>query len=213
MMEVKSFTFNDYQENTYLVVSDNKCIIIDPGNYYEEENLLIKSYIDERSLIPQYILITHAHIDHIASASDCIKHYKIPFYICRGNSIMLDHYDIMKGYMNVDSEKPEVSHWIEESEKKLTVGSFEFNVNYNPGHSPGCMSFEIDSLIFCGDLIFKGSIGRTDLQTSNPAHMEKSLEMFVNSFDVNSTLLPGHREITTLDYELKTNPFLVKYAK
>ena len=56
--------------------------------------------------------------------------------------------------------------------------SFEFNVNYNPGHSPGCMSFEIDSLIFCGDLIFKGSIGRTDLQTSNPAHMEKSLEHF-----------------------------------
>ena len=126
---------------------------------------------------------------------------------------MLEHYDIMKGYMNVDSQRPEVTHWIEESEKKLIIGSFEFNVNYNPGHSPGCMSFEIDSLIFCGDLIFKGSIGRTDLQTSNPAHMEKSLEMFVNSFDVNSTLLPGHREITTLDYELKTNPFLVKYAK
>ena len=171
------------------------------------------SYLKSENLSPIAVLATHAHIDHIASASDCIKNYNIPFYICRGNSIMLDHYDIMKGYMHVDSEKPQVSHWIEETDKKLTVGSFEFNVNYNPGHSPGCMSFEIDSLIFCGDLIFKGSIGRTDLQTSNPAHMEKSLEMFVNSFDVNSTLLPGHREITTLDYELKTNPFLVKYAK
>ena len=127
--------------------------------------------------------------------------------------MMLNYYDVMKVYMNVVSEKPDVSHWIEESDKELTIGSFKFNVNYNPGHSPGCMSFEIDSLIFCGDLIFKGSIGRTDLQTSNPAHMEKSLEMFVNSYDVNSTLLPGHREITTLEHELKTNPFLVKYAK
>jgi glyoxylase-like metal-dependent hydrolase (beta-lactamase superfamily II) len=115
--------------------------------------------------------------------------------------------------MNVDSDRPEVSHWIEENEKTLSISSFEFNVTYNPGHSPGCMSFEIDSLIFCGDLIFKGSIGRTDLQTSNPADMEKSLEMFVNSYDVNSTLLPGHREITTLEHELRTNPFLVKYAK
>jgi glyoxylase-like metal-dependent hydrolase (beta-lactamase superfamily II) len=126
---------------------------------------------------------------------------------------MLEHYDLMKAYMNVDSDRPEVSHWIEENEKTLSISSFEFNVTYNPGHSPGCMSFEIDSLIFCGDLIFKGSIGRTDLQTSNPADMEKSLEMFVNSYNVNSTLLPGHREITTLEHELRTNPFLVKYAK
>ena len=126
---------------------------------------------------------------------------------------MLEHYDLMKGYMSVDSVKPEVSHWIEETAKTLTIGTFEFNLTYNPGHSPGCMSFEIDSLIFCGDLIFKGSIGRTDLQTSNPADMEKSLEIFVNSYDINSTLLPGHREITTLEHELKTNPFLVKYAK
>ena len=197
-------------QNIYVLYNDlNEAIIVDPGLGFD----LIDNFLKNKNLTPIAIIGTHAHIDHIASASDCIKHYNIPFYICRGNSIMLEHYDIMKGYMNVDSERPEVSHWIEESERKLTIGSFEFNVNYNPGHSPGCMSFEIDSLILCGDLIFKGSIGRTDLQTSNPADMEKSLEMFVNSFDVNSTLLPGHREITTLDYELKTNPFLVKYAK
>ena len=210
MLNYKKIISRLLDQNIYILSNDNKeAIIIDPGLGFD----LIDGYLKSENLSPIAVLATHAHIDHIASANDCIKNYNIPFYICSGNSIMLDHYDIMKGYMHVDSEKPEVSHWIEESDKKLTVGSFEFNVNYNPGHSPGFMSFEIDSLIFCGDLIFKGSIGRTDLQTSNPAHMEKSLEMFVNSFDVNSTLLPGHREITTLDYELKTNPFLVKYAK
>ena len=210
MLNYKKIISRLLDQNIYILSNDNKeAIIIDPGLGFD----LIDGYLKSENLSPIAVLATHAHIDHIASANDCIKNYNIPFYICRGNSIMLDHYDVMKGYMHVDSEKPQVSHWIEETDKKLTVGSFKFNVNYNPGHSPGCMSFEIDSLIFCGDLIFKGSIGRTDLQTSNPAHMEKSLEMFVNSFDVNSTLLPGHREITTLDYELKTNPFLVKYAK
>ena len=210
MLNYKKIISRLLDQNIYILSNDDKeAIIIDPGLGFD----LIDRYLKSENLSPIAVLATHAHIDHIASANHCIKNYNIPFYICRGNSIMLDHYDIMKGYMNVDSEKPEVSHWIENSDKKLIIGSFEFNVNYNPGHSPGCMSFEIDSLIFCGDLIFKGSIGRTDLQTSNPAHMEKSLEMFVNSFDVNSTLLPGHREISTLDYELKTNPFLVKYAK
>lgn len=210
MIHYKRIVSRLLDQNIYVLYNDlNEAIIVDPGLGFD----LIDNFLKNKNLTPIAIIGTHAHIDHIASASDCIKHYNIPFYICRGNSIMLEHYDIMKGYMNVDSERPEVSHWIEESERKLTIGSFEFNINYNPGHSPGCMSFEIDSLIFCGDLIFKGSIGRTDLQTSNPADMEKSLEMFVNSFDVNSTLLPGHREITTLDYELKTNPFLVKYAK
>ena len=210
MIHYKRIVSRLLDQNIYVLYNDlNEAIIVDPGLGFD----LIDNFLKNKNLTPIAIIGTHAHIDHIASASDCIKHYNIPFYICRGNSIMLEHYDIMKGYMNVDSERPEVSHWIEESERKLTIGSFEFNVNYNPGHSPGCVSFEIDSLIFCGDLIFKGSIGRTDLQTSNPADMEKSLEMFVNSFDVNSTLLPGHREITTLDYELKTNPFLVKYAK
>ena len=197
-------------QNIYILSNDNQeSIIIDPGLGFE----LIDNYLKTQNLKPIAVLATHAHIDHIASANDCIENYSIPFYICKGNTIMLDHYNIMKGYMNVKSEKPNVSHWIDESSEKLSIGSFDFKLIYNPGHSPGCMSFEIDSLIFCGDLIFKGSIGRTDLQTSNPMHMEQSLEKFVNSFDVNSTLLPGHREITTLEHELKTNPFLVKYAK
>ena len=59
MMEIKSFTFNDYQENTFLIIKNRKCIIIDPGNYYDDENMILKNYIDQNSLIPQFILITH----------------------------------------------------------------------------------------------------------------------------------------------------------
>ena len=209
-MNYKKIISRLLDQNIYILSNDkNEAIIIDPGLGFD----LIDDYLKTQNLSPIAVLATHAHIDHIASASDCINNYNIPFYICKGNSIMLEHYDLMKGYMSVESDRPKVSYWIEETAETLSIGSFKFKVLYNPGHSPGCMSFEIDSLIFCGDLIFKGSIGRTDLQTSNPADMEKSLEMFVNSYNVNSTLLPGHREITTLEHELRTNPFLVKYAK
>ena len=91
MMEVKSFTFNDYQENTYVLISGDKCIIIDPGNYSEEENFLIKSFIDERSLKPQYILITHAHIDHVLGIDFLSKEYLIDVYIPSSETVSYTH--------------------------------------------------------------------------------------------------------------------------
>ncbi len=145
MVHYKKIISRLLDQNIYILSNDQKdAIIIDPGLGFE----LIDDYIKSKNLNPIAVLATHAHIDHIASASDCIKHYKIPFYICRGNSIMLDYYDVMKGYMSVKSERPVVSHWIEETASTLSIGSFNFKLTYNPGHSPGCMSFEIDSLIF-----------------------------------------------------------------
>jgi len=95
----------------------------------------------------------------------------------------------------------------------LIVGDFSFSIIFNPGHSPGCISYIIDNLVFCGDLIFKGSIGRTDLPLSSPRDMATSLKFFVNSFTSDQTLLTGHGEETTLYQELKTNPYLMKYEK
>ena len=122
MLNYKKIISKLLDQNIYILSNDDKeAIIIDPGLGFD----LIDAYLKSENLSPIAVLATHAHIDHIASANDCIKNYNIPFYICRGNSIMLDHYDIMKGYMHVDSEKPKVSHWIEDSDKKLIIGSFE----------------------------------------------------------------------------------------
>tara|TARA_S200000501_G_scaffold346285_1_gene359595 strand:- start:1648 stop:2280 length:633 start_codon:yes stop_codon:yes gene_type:complete len=210
MLQYKRIVSNLLDQNIYILYNNqNEAIIVDPGLGFD----LIDSFIKSKNLNPIAIIGTHAHIDHIASADECIEHYNIPFHLCEQNKLYLDNYDKLAGFWKVKTKKPNVSNWINKSSKKLSIGSFHFKLMYNPGHSVGCMSFAIESLIFCGDLIFKGSIGRTDLPTSNPSDMEQSLKMFVNSFDVHSTLLTGHREETSLENELKTNPFLVNYAK
>ena len=94
MIHYKRIVSRLLDQNIYVLYNDlNEAIIVDPGLGFD----LIDNFLKNKNLTPIAIIGTHAHIDHIASASDCIKHYNIPFYICRGNSIMLEHYDIMKG--------------------------------------------------------------------------------------------------------------------
>ena len=109
-MEVKSFTFNDYQENTYLITEGNNCIIIDPGNYYEEENNIIKNYIEEKSLKPQFILITHTHIDHILGINFLSSLYPVKTYIPLSERNIYDEMDSYASMFGMEhySHKKEV---------------------------------------------------------------------------------------------------------
>ena len=122
-MEVKSFTFNDYQENTYLITEGNNCIIIDPGNYYEEENNIIKSYIEEKSLKPQFILITHTHIDHILGINFLSSLYPVKTYIPLSERNIYDEMDSYASMFGMEhySHKKEVST-IDESTKSFFYG-------------------------------------------------------------------------------------------
>ena len=129
------------------------------------------------------------------------------------DELLVENFHRAAAYWGVEARKPTVTHWIDCNDKQLQVGDFSFSIIFNPGHSPGCISFIINNLIFCGDLIFKGSIGRTDLPLSSPRDMASSLEFFVNSFTSDQILLTGHGEETTLYDELKTNPHLMKYEK
>ena len=198
------------EENTYVIFNKkNECVIIDPGFGFE----LIDSFIQSKNLYPIAILATHGHFDHLAGAADLIDKYNLPLYVCDKDKLVVDNFDRAAGYWGVEARKPTVSHWIDSTDKQLTIGDFSFSIIFNPGHSPGCISFIISNLIFCGDLIFKGSIGRTDLPLSSPRDMATSLKFFVNSFTNDHALLTGHGEETTLNGELKTNPYLMKYEK
>ena len=198
------------EENTYVIFNEkNDCIIIDPGFGSE----LIDSFIQSKNLSPIAILATHGHFDHLAGAADLIDKYNLPLYVCDKDKLVVDNFDRAAGYWGVEARKPTVSHWINSADKELIVGDFSFSVIFNPGHSPGCISFIIDNLKFCGDLIFKGSIGRTDLPLSSPRDMATSLKFFVNSFTSDYALLTGHGQETTLYEELKTNPYLMRYEK
>ena len=201
MLYYKRIVTEFLDENAYILYNDdNDCVIIDPGFGFD----LINSFITSNGLKPLAILATHAHFDHIASASNFIKEYNIGLYLCESERPIIENFEKAAnfwGVADIAGESPKVSHWINKNEKNLTI-------IFNPGHSPGSLSFIIEDLVFWGDLIFKGSIGRTDLPLGSPIDMKQSLTFFVNSFKKDCRLLPGHREETTLWHELEHNPFL-----
>ena len=210
MVKYQRIVTNLLEENTYIVYNENNdCVIIDPGFGFQ----LIDAFIQSKKLSPIAILATHAHFDHLAGAADLVDKYKLPLHVCDKDKLLVENFHRAAAYWGVEARKPTVTHWIDSNDKQLQVGDFSFSIIFNPGHSPGCISFIINNLIFCGDLIFKGSIGRTDLPLSSPRDMASSLEFFVNSFTSDQILLTGHGEETTLYKELKTNPHLMKYEK
>ena len=197
MFQYKRIVTELLEENTYILYNEDKeCIIIDPGYGFK----LIDSFILSNNLKPLAILATHAHVDHIASASDFIDN----------DRLIVENFHRAVNFWGMGDtiKRPNVSHWIQVDQKSLQISNFNFSIIFNPGHSPGSISLVMEDLVFCGDLIFKGSIGRTDLPLGNSIDMKQSLSFFVNSFKQDCKLLPGHREETTLYEELKNNPFL-----
>ena len=154
MVNYQRIVTNLLEENTYVVYNqENECIIIDPGLGFD----LIDSFIQSKNLSPIAILATHAHFDHLAGAADLIDKYGLPLYLCEKDRLVIDNFHRASAYWGVEARKPTVSDWIDCNDKELVIGSFSFAIIFNPGHSPGCISFIVDNLAFCGDLIFKGT--------------------------------------------------------
>lgn len=210
MMEIKSFTFNDYQENTFLIIKNGKCIIIDPGNYDDDENMILKNYIDHNSLIPQFILITHVHIDHVLGIEYLSKKYSIETFIPKTE---LDFYDNMINYSSMFgfekySHNKEVKLINESSNLEFEGRSIE--ILSLPGHSPGHLGFYFrkEKICFSGDVLFKNSIGRTDLPGGSFEVLIESIKNKLFLLDGDTIIYAGHGPTTTIDDEKTNNPFL-----
>ena len=210
MIEVKSFTFNDYQENTYLVIKDGKCIIIDPGNYYDDENIEIKKFIQENSLSPLFILITHVHIDHVLGIKYLADEYLIDTYIPKSE---IDFHENMINYASMfgfDKYDHQNNVNLIDDSSKLTFLEIPIEILSLPGHSPGHLGFYFreDKLCFSGDVLFKNSIGRTDLPGGSYDVLIKSIKNKLFLLGDDDIVFPGHGPKTTIYEEKKNNPFL-----
>ena len=210
MMEVKSFTFNDYQENTYVLISGDKCIIIDPGNYSEEENFLIKSFINERSLKPQYILITHAHIDHVLGIDFLSKEYLIDVYIPSSEKDIYNNIPSYAPIFGMSNYKHNEKVILVEHSNDIFFDEIKISTLFLPGHSPGHLGyfFEKENICFSGDVLFKNSIGRTDLPGGDFDILISSIKNTLFRLDDDVIIYPGHGPSTTIIDEINENPFL-----
>lgn len=208
-MQVQKFTFNPLQENTFVVFDENKMgVIIDPGNYFREENDLLKSFIEDEGITLKAILNTHAHLDHIAGVTNVKTTFNAPFYLHEKDLPTLKMADRSAEMYGLDQfvSAPHPDIFLKENET-LSFGSLTFEVLFAPGHAPGHVVFynKEHSILFNGDVLFAGSFGRVDLPGGDMETLKKSITETLFSLPDNTVVCCGHGPETEIGVEKKHN--------
>jgi hydroxyacylglutathione hydrolase len=210
-MQVISFAFNPFLENTYVLFDESgECVIVDPGCYQPQERQLLDAAIAERNLRPVLLLNTHCHIDHVFGNRHVVDTYKVSLAIHRDELAVLEsvpEYAKMFGTPFIPSPSPD--RWLMPGEK-VSFGLTQLEVLFTPGHAPGHVSFYHSPTlqVLSGDVLFRGSVGRTDLPGGNTELLLKSIREVLLPLGDDVTVLSGHGPKTTIGHERKTNPFL-----
>lgn len=211
MLTIKKFSFSPLQENTYVVYNEqSECLIVDPGCYYENERSELKQFIDQNGLHPKYLLNTHGHFDHVFGnqfvfttwalkphlhetekqvfdfASTAALRWDLYFEPYTGDCIFLREYDTIR------------------------LGNDELTVLFTPGHSPGHIAFycAAQHFILSGDVLFRESIGRTDLPGGDFNQLAESIRTRMYVLPDETIVYNGHGPETTIGYEKGHNPFV-----
>ena len=212
-MKIKQFVFNPFQVNTYIYFnSDNhNGIIIDPGMINANEESILNSFVRKERISIKYIINTHGHIDHVAGNYFAQKEYGAPLVIHEKDIPILEnaHATGKKYGITIQpSPEPEI---ILRDNILIKIQAHILKLIHTPGHSPGgiCIIDQSKKIIFSGDLIFKNSIGRTDLPGGDFKTLIKSIHniLFIECDD-DYTVYSGHMEATTIIEEKISNPFL-----
>jgi glyoxylase-like metal-dependent hydrolase (beta-lactamase superfamily II) len=211
MIEIKTFVFNPFQENTYVLSDETKeCVIIDCGCYEDQERKQLHDYIKENGLKPVALLNTHSHVDHILGNQWVKDTFNIPLKASmKDEALLATAVSHGKMYGMILNEPPVIDEDIDES-KTVKFGSSELKIFDVPGHSPGCIAFYNDEqkFVFSGDVLFCGSIGRTDLPGGDYDQIMKSIMDKLTTLDDDYKVYAGHGPSTTIGIERKSNPFL-----
>jgi hydroxyacylglutathione hydrolase len=211
MLTVKAFVFSPVQENTYVVYNEKSdCCVIDPGCYSGRERKELQNFIEDNQLSPKYLLNTHCHLDHVFGNKFVYDQYKTPLHIHKEETRVLAYAPISGAEWNLPFENYEEEVLYLKEGDVVRLGDEELQVLFTPGHSPGhiCFYSPKHQIILSGDVLFRKSIGRTDLPGGNFETLVQSIteKLFVLPDEV--TVYSGHGEPTTIGYEKKHNPYV-----
>lgn len=211
MLNIQAFVFNFASENTYILYNENKnAWLIDPGNMNEQETNLISNFIKDNELKIQKILLTHAHIDHVFGLQWAYDTFKLPVIMHKEDQEVLDMLQMsgMRFGMNINPVKVDVEYINEGDE--LDFDGEKFKIYHVPGHSPGSIVYhnENQKFIISGDVLFEGSIGRTDLYKGNYEQLLDGIRKKLFVLDDETKVFSGHGNPTSIGFEKQYNPFL-----
>lgn len=208
---VKSFVFSPFQENTYVVADDNtrEAVVIDPGCYDQAEKEQLADFIASQNLTIRYLLLTHAHLDHVFGAAYVKRKYGVEIYLNELDIHILNDVPTrcqlfgLRGYEHADRD-----HNLAEGDV-IRFGDVELAVVETPGHAPGHVAFinHADRYIIGGDVLFQNSVGRTDLPYGNLAVLLNSIQTKFYTLPDDYVVYAGHMDPTTIGQEKRANPY------
>ncbi len=210
-MHLHSFTFNPFQENTYLVWDDEKkCAIIDPGCYDAFERQELVEFIETMGLTPTKLFNTHCHVDHVLGNRFVSEKYGLKLEMHENDLPVLNavpNYARHYGFETGEMIQPSI--FLRDGDA-VSVGKLNFEILHVPGHSPGsiCFYHKESAQVISGDALFYGSIGRTDLPGGNHMQLIQSIKSKLLSLEDSVAVFSGHGPKTTIGNERKHNPFL-----
>lgn len=203
-MKIKTLLLGNLQTNCYIINDEqNNCLIIDPGANGQK----VVKYITENELTVKAILLTHGHFDHIGAVDYLYDYYNCPIYIHNDDLSLLSDSKANLSYYETPFT---IKAPINVATDNLQLSNFNIKWLHLPGHCPGASMIYLpdEKIIFSGDVLFNGGIGRFDFPNSSKHDMIQSIQK-IKEYDFEATVYPGHGPATSLKHELETNPYLI----
>jgi hydroxyacylglutathione hydrolase len=214
MLNVVSFTFNPVGENTYILYNERgECCIIDPGCYFQEERDELKTGIKKTGGKPVMLLNTHCHLDHVFGNKFVFETWGLPLHIHEKEKPVLEYAPISAQQWGLPFDQYQGPVVYLKPGENIKIGEDELEIRFVPGHSPGsvCFYHEAGGFVIGGDVLFNGSVGRTDLPGGDFKTLFNSIQTQLFTLPDDTKVYSGHGPVTTIGMEKMNNPFVKLY--
>lgn len=209
-MEISRLIFSPIEVNTYILTDDEgKCAVIDCACYNKDEFNELENLISSKNLDPVLLLNTHCHMDHIFGNSMFLEKYNIRAHYHVEEGLNVRNAEQYAAYFGLNIDTPPEPEAYLSDHQTITFGKEKLMALHVPGHAPGSLAFysEKDSVVFTGDALFRGSIGRSDLPGGNHDSLIESIKRQLFTLPPETVVYPGHGEATTIENEINNNPY------